>query len=857
MSRRLRIAALFVTLACGVAAQDAPQPGAADPQGTARPEAIRWTDLPPLPDTPGFGGPFVGSHRGHLIVAGGANFPEAPPWQGGKKVWYDDVFVLRPDREAWHTVGKLPAPRAYGAAISTRFGVALLGGSDSERHYRDCRLLTLDEGGRAVRFEDLPPLPIATAFPAAAAHGTTIYLAAGSDGSDPTSVTHAFWSLDLAASERIWTILPEWPGPARHKAVAFVQSDGVAPCFYLFSGEIPKRTQDGSLDYDYRTDGFCYDFRRGTWRELRAVPIPVAAACSMPIGQSHALVFSGSTGRHVRDPDPKPEFPRIVRSYHTITDTWTEAGTMPSGLVTTGATIVDGTKMIATGEVRPGVRTPAVRSFELVAPDAGFGLANTIVLGLYLVALVWIGIRFSKRGGDSDDFFLAGRRIPWWAAGISIFATQLSAITFVSTPALAYASDWLVLPGKAMILLMAPIVVLLYLPFFRRLDITTAYEYLERRFGLGVRLFGSASFIAFQLLRMAIVVFLPALALSTITGINVYACILIMGVLSTLYTVLGGMEAVIWTDVLQTVVLIGGMLAAIVIVAVDVGGFGTVFETARTADKMRMWDWSLSTTDLATWSILLGTLALQFGPYTTDQSVVQRYLTTKDERAAARGIWLNGLMAVPVGLLFMLLGTCLYVFFRHNPELLHLGMKNDEVFPLFVSGQLPAGLSGLVIAGVFAASMSSLDSSMHSIATACTVDWHRRLSPNATDQSCLRLARTLTVALGALAIVTASLLVTFDIQSLWFFFQKCLGLLSSGIVGIFALGIFTGRASSRGVLVGAFASIGTLVYLTWFSSLHFYLYAVIGITTCVVVGYVASLLLPDPGRDLTGLTRNA
>ena len=157
---------------------------------------------------------------------------------------------------------------------------------------------------------------------------------------------------------------------------------------------------------------------------------------------------------------------------------------------------------------------------------------------------------------------------------------------------------------------------------------------------------------------------------------------------------------------------------------------------------------------------------MQFGPYTTDQSVVQRYLTTKDESSAARGIWLNGLLAIPVGALFMLLGTCLFVFFQHRPELLHVSMKNDEVFPLFVSSQLPAGLSGLVIAGVFAASMSSLDSSMHSIATACTVDWHQRLSPNATSASSLRLARRLTLALGIIAVSTASLLVTYDIQSL-------------------------------------------------------------------------------------------
>ncbi len=824
--------------------------------GATAQERMQWTDLPSLPDTLGFGGPFVGTHADRLLVAGGANFPTAPPWEGGKKVWHDTVFALDPGATAWRNAGKLNAPRAYGAAISTSYGVALLGGSDSERHYADCQLLLIDQGTLRARFEALPPLPVATAFPAAAANGDTIYVAAGSDGSDPTAMTHAFWSIDLTAEQRSWKVLPAWPGPARHKAVAAFQSNGSHGCFYLFSGEIPQRGADGKLTYDYRTDGYRFDTKLGRWQQLRDLPTPVAAACAIAAGQSHVLVFSGSTGKHALAPDPRPEFPRIVRSYHTITDTWTEAGTMPTGLVTTGVARHEGKIVIATGEVSPGVRTPAVRSVTVAQEAAGFGALNTIVLALYLAGLVWIGLRFSKRGGNANDFFLAGRRIPWWAAGISIFATQLSAITFISTPAVAYASNWLVLPGKAMILVMAPIVVLLYLPFFRRLDITSAYEYLERRFNLPVRLFGSASFIAFQLLRMAIVVFLPALALTTITGINVYLCILIMGVLSTLYTVLGGMEAVIWTDVLQTVVLLGGMLIAIIIVAMDVGGFGVVFETANAAGKTRMWDWSMSTTDLATWSMLLGTLALQFGPYTADQSVIQRYLSTKDERSAARGIWLNGLMAVPVGLLFMLLGTCLFVFFQHRPDLLHVGMKNDEVFPLFVSSQLPAGLSGLVIAAVFAASMSSLDSSMHSIATACTIDWYQRLSPNATEASSLRLARVLTVALGVTAVATASVLVTFDIQSLWFLFQKCLGLLSSGVVGIFALGIFTKRASSRGVLTGASASIAALIYMTWFSSLHFYLYAVIGIATCIVVGYLASLVMPDRDRDLTGLTHN-
>lgn len=817
---------------------------------------LTFGELPPMPDTPGYGGPFVGSHAGALIVAGGANFPIAPPWEGGEKVWYPTIRVLAEPTGQWRDVAELPGPRAYGVAVTTPGGFVIGGGSDVTRHHRDCWLLTWNAESATLQQERLPDLPAPTAFPAAAAIGDVVYCAAGSDGTDSVAMTHAFWRLDLGAAERRWEELPAWPGPPRHKAVAATQGGrGTGAAFYLFSGERPQRV-DGALTYDYRTDAYRFDAQSGAWTRLRDLPHPIAAASATAIGQSQVLVFSGSTGEHVLDPDPRPEFPRAVLSYHTITDTWTEVATMPQAVVTTGVTRWRDQIVIASGEVRPGVRTPAVRTVEVTTADVGFSGLDLTVLIAYLAALVLIGVWFARRGKTTTDFFLAGRRIPWWAAGLSIFATQLSAITFVSTPALAYATDWLVLPGKAMILLMAPVVALLYLPFFRRLNITTAYEYFERRFGLSVRLFGSASFIAFQLVRMAVVLFLPALALATVTGIDVYLCIVIMGVLATLYTVVGGMEAVIWTDVLQTVVLVGGMIVAVLIVAGEVGGFDVIAEVATADGKARIWNPSLSFTELTSWSILLGTLALQFGPYTTDQAVIQRYLTTKDERAAARGIWLNGLVAIPVGLLFMVLGTALYVFFQQRPELLPLGMQNDEVLPLFVAGQLPAGLAGLVIAGIFAASMSSLDSSMHSIATACTVDWYQRLRSDATDRGALRLARGLTVGLGVLAVVTASALATYDIESLWLFFQACLGLVSSGLVGVFMLGIFTRRATAAGALGGVAASVIVLVWATWFSPLHFYLYAVLGITTCVVVGYVASLLLPaGTARNLTGLTR--
>jgi SSS family solute:Na+ symporter len=194
----------------------------------------------------------------------------------------------------------------------------------------------------------------------------------------------------------------------------------------------------------------------------------------------------------------------------------------------------------------------------LSAISRGSGWPNWVVLGGYLAVLVGVGIYFAKREKSTEDFFLAGRRIPWWAAGLSIFGTQLSAITYLAMPARAYATDWSLLPLNIGILLIAPIVIYIYLPLFRSLNVTTAYEYLEKRFHVSIRVLGSLSFVAFQLGRMGIVILLPALALSAVTGANVYLCIALIGLLSTVYTALGGMEAVIWTDVLQAVVLIGG-----------------------------------------------------------------------------------------------------------------------------------------------------------------------------------------------------------------------------------------------------------------------------------------------------------
>jgi SSS family transporter len=405
------------------------------------------------------------------------------------------------------------------------------------------------------------------------------------------------------------------------------------------------------------------------------------------------------------------------------------------------------------------------------------------------------------------------------------------------------------------ILAITPLVIFCFLPFYRRLNVTTAYEYLERRFNLVVRLLGSALFIIFQFGRIAIVLLLPSLALSVVTGTNVYACILTMGILATVYTVMGGMEAVIWTDVLQVIVLVGGALISLILVAFSIdGGIAGIFTIALEDGKLNCADWNLDFTTLTIWVIILA-WANHLIPYTSDQTVIQRYLTTKDERASRRAIWTNAILTVPATLLFFAMGTALYVFYKNHPENLNPSMeKADMIFPWYIMNELPAGLSGLVIAGVFAASMSSLDSSMNSMSTAIVTDFYRRFRKGLTEAHHLRVARALTALFGVVGTVFAILMASTDIKSLW---DQCIfiiGLLGGGLGGLFVLGIFTRRANAHGAVVGLLAS-GVVQYvLKMHSGLHDFMFAMTGMASCVVIGYVASYFFPGDDRSLENLT---
>ncbi len=476
------------------------------------------------------------------------------------------------------------------------------------------------------------------------------------------------------------------------------------------------------------------------------------------------------------------------------------------------------------------------------------GLDYLALVG-YLVVLVGIGAYFYRRENTTDDYFLASRRIPWWAATLSIFSTHLSAVTFMAIPAKAFEADWVTILVNLGIILVTPVAVFCFLPIYRRSNVTTIYEYLEIRFNPKIRIYGSLSFVCLQFAKMGVFLLLPSLAMATLTGLNLYACIVVMGCLCTLYTVLGGIEAVIWTDVLQSCVLVGGGLLCMgTIFRAEQFDFSGMLAVAGDADKFHFFDLAGGVNSSAFWVVILGGFFIQLVPFTSDQVIAQRFLATRDEKSAARSLWAHAVMVVPASLLFFGLGTALFIYYASRPDMLPTGdVKNDAIVPWFIVTQLPHGIAGLAIAGLFAATMSTVDSGMHSIATSLVNDVYNKFWPGTGDRPRLKIARILTVAAGLFGTISALIISKINPNSLWEMILLLVGLFGSSLTGVFLLGIFTRRASTGGVAVGIAASIISLIALRTFAiPIHGLLTAAVGVLSCVVAGYGASLFFPGP-----------
>ena len=742
------------------------------------------------------------------------------------------------------------------------------------------------KGNELVVDRGFPPLPRGITGCVAALIGEVIYLIGGSDAEGATDI---FWALDLAkrgTDEYYWGEMPPFPGEPRTLALAAAQQDGFSEKLYVFSGRNPTQA-----DVDLLTDSWRYDPPTGEWLRLPDIAPGGQARCVMagtavPVGMHGILIIGGAAGDLFRKLDyefPRaiakaeaanktaevdrlqqekleilnnhPGFSRDVLAFNTVTQAWSVAGTIEGeSPVTLAAAKIGDRILLPSGERSPGIRTAQVLSLQTRHGHV-FGALNYVVLLLYLIVVVWHGLRFSRKVKGTDDFFKAGSRAPWWAAGLSIFGTQLSAITFIAIPAKVYGTDWRLLVQQFGIIIVAPFIIFLFLPFYRRLNVTTAYEYLEKRFNTFVRCFGSVLFILLQFGRMGIVLYLPALALSLVTGMDINICILLMGCICLVYTMLGGMEAVIWTDVAQVIILGGGAIYCLVWIAAGFpGGWNGMVELADANGKFRLLDfrWDLATPAFGV--VLLGTICQNFLSYGTDQAVVQRYLTTRDEKSAARGIWMNGVLSIVASFIFFGIGSALYSHFKMSPDLLDPGITSPEaLFPYYIVTSLPAGLAGLLIAGVFAASMSSIDSSMNSVSAAVTTDFYRRFGRNVTEVSALRVARGTVVIVGILGTALALFFAHLGAKSLWDELAKVLGLFGGGLAGVFLLGILTRRVHGTAAAAGL---LGSAVVQWWLlkKGINPWFLTFTGVGSCVVIGLIAGIFLPGVRKELNGLT---
>lgn len=825
---------------------------------------LSWKQLPPIPDSVGFAGSYAGVSHDALIVAGGANFPDGiGPWGNTKKTWYDPVFVLDKQDGVWKEVGKLPRPMGYGVSLTWNDKMICVGGADGAGHYAD--VWTLEWKNGSLVKEDLPALPQPLANSTGVILNNTLYLIGGLSHPTDTVTQNIFWSLDLMSPKEkmTWQIRQPLPGPARMLAVAGKQNDQL----YVFSGvELYQDKATGNVQRNYLKDAYRFHPQKG-WEAVAGLPQAVAAAPSpaFATGQSHLLVFGGDDGvnssRVMELKENHPGFSQSVLAYHTITNTWSVISELPFDLragvklpVTTPLVVWNGSVVLPGGEVRPGVRTTNVLQASPQSPTGAFKALDWTVVAIYFLLVVGISAYVSsKMNKSTGDFFLGGQQIPWWAAGLSIFGSKLSALTFIAIPAKTFESDWVYIFANFMIVAVVPVVIWFFLPYFRKLKITSVYEYLAVRFNHHVKLVGSITFLLFQIGRLGIVIYIPALVLSTVTGVNLITCIVVITIITTAYTISGGIEAVIWTEVMQVGVLLGGAFLCFYFISDSVGGMDVILSEAGANEKFKMANWGWSITEPVLWVVLVGNFLTQLTVYTSDQVVVQRYLTTPTLQEAKRSIYTNALLVVPATLIFFSVGTALWVFFRHHPSMLNPHGRIDNIFPWYISQQLPAGLSGLVIAGLFAATMSTISSSMNSIATVATTDFYKHFRPESTDLQRFRFARWVTLVLGLFGIAIAVWLVFSKNNSIWDQYLKLMGMFGGCLAGMFVGGIFIKSMNSTGILLGFFVSVALLYFVQAGNWIHFFLYPGVGIFGCVIFGWLFSRLFPS-GRQALDLS---
>ncbi len=479
------------------------------------------------------------------------------------------------------------------------------------------------------------------------------------------------------------------------------------------------------------------------------------------------------------------------------------------------------------------------------------------VLTAYLAALVGIGLRFSRRQHTTEEYFVANRSIPGWAMGLSLLATIITSVTFIAYPGSAYAGNWsLLVPGILFVGVLG-LIGSVIVPFFRHVVHMSAYEYFGRRFGGGVRKYASFAFACGHFSKMGFVFYLLALTLASMTGWHVQTIILLTAAVTIFYTLLGGVEAVVWSDVVQGFVLWAGILVSIgFLLLLPPQGPRAVLADAWTHGKMSLGSTALRLDKPTIIVLVIYGFFFYLQKYTADQTVVQRYLIAKSDRSALRGIALGAGLCLPVWAGFMLIGSLLWSFYRLTGETLPRSItKPDQVFPHFLVTHIPSGLAGLFTAALLGSAMSMLASDMNCLSVVAVEDFYRALLPRSADRQLLRAGRVF-VALSGCAAAGVALKLASSRGSALSLYYTVTAIVAGGLAGLFLLAFLVPRATRAGAVTGIVASLVVTVWATatqggkmvdlgrWNFPWHDYMIGAVGHVVLLVVGIAASYAFP-------------
>lgn len=440
-----------------------------------------------------------------------------------------------------------------------------------------------------------------------------------------------------------------------------------------------------------------------------------------------------------------------------------------------------------------------------------FGALNYTVLAVYLAAMVGVGLKVARGQKTTEDYFLAGRRMPWWPVAMSLFASLTSAVTYMGLPAAAYSESAALLAVCVVSPLLAPVLIRGLYPAYRARGVTTSYEFIGDVYGLPGRLSVSALFMLARIGWMGTVIYAPAVALSVATGLPLPLAIVLMGTVATAYTVLGGLAAVVWTDVAQYVILVAGAVGVAVSLAIGVpGGVGRILAAGAEAGRLNF-TWHVSLAEMSVLTVMVSFFLQMLQDYGTDQVSVQRLLAVRDDRGVTRAILFNAGTDVVMIALLLFIGLGLFAYYQAFPAL-RPDVPNDSILPAFIMAHFPPGLSGLLISAIFAAAMSSMDSGINSLATVVENDFIRPLRRRGQAEGHdMRVARVLTLVLGV-----ASTLLAFYVARIGHLikaFATFMSLFNAPVLALFVLGFMPTRPRFASWLVGASVSIPATLWL--------------------------------------------